>query len=67
MDAAVPFTASESVLQPMASCPKGRLVLLLTRYGVLTKGVYDGSDSYLAWAPLPKIPEWLREQFRYGV
>lgn len=44
--------------------PRGVKVQLLTRhgvaiYGVLNKTTMDGKN-YKAWAPCPRIPDWLR-------
>ena len=40
--------------QPMATCPKGTKVQLLTRYGCAIYGAWTGKDTfYEGWAPLP--------------
>ena len=43
--------------------PRGKS-FLLTRYGTAVVGNYDGHPDYIAWAPLPRIPEWARELMR---
>lgn len=44
--------------QPMDTCPRSKKVQLLTIGGVAVYGSYDGKNtSWLAWAPLPKIPK----------
>lgn len=49
--------------RPMAECSLMRKVLLLTRTGVAVLGQWDGRATWcVAWAPLPKVPGWLREQ-----
>ena len=40
--------------QPMATCPKGSKVQLLTRYGCAIYGTWTGKETiYDGWAPLP--------------
>lgn len=47
--------------QPMSTCPLSKKVQLLTSGGVAVYGSYDGKNkSWMAWAPLPKIPEDLK-------
>ena len=41
--------------------PKGITLLVLSRYGVLTKGLFQ-PDFHVAWAYLPKIPSSVRER-----
>lgn len=44
--------------RPMDSCPLSKKVQLLTTGGVAVYGSYDGKNkTWLAWAPLPKIPK----------
>lgn len=45
--------------RPMATCPKGSKVQLLTRYGCAIYGQWNGRDTiYTGWAPLPtRAPE----------
>ena len=45
--------------QPMATCPKGTKVQLLTRYGCAIYGTWTGKETiYDGWAPLPtRAPE----------
>lgn len=47
-----------------ADCPppRGKVVLLLTQYGVVTKGKWHDTDA--AWMPLPKIPAELKARLR---
>lgn len=54
-------TAPISEWQALATCPKGTKVLMLTERGVAVIGKYE-PEGYLAWAPFPKRPEWLRKQ-----
>lgn len=42
---------------PMADCPRGVKVQLLTPGHVAVYGVWDGKGSYLGWYPVPKIPK----------
>lgn len=45
--------------RPMHNCPKGTKVLLLGRHGVAYLG--HGHDGYaIGWAPLPKVPDWMK-------
>lgn len=47
--------------QPMSTCPLSKKVQLLTNGGVAVYGSYDGKNkSWMAWAPLPKIPEEMK-------
>ena len=47
--------------QPMASCPRGQKVTLLTQYGIATHGQFDGKDTqFIGWAPLPKVPSEMK-------
>ena len=49
--------------RPMYECGLMRKVLLLTRTGVAVLGHWDGRATWcVAWAPLPKVPAWLRDQ-----
>ncbi len=51
--------------QPIASCPMGLKVQLLTRYGIAVYGQYRLSDrSFIAWAPLPTIPPEIKEKLK---
>jgi len=42
---------------PMAGCPRGVKVQLLTQGHVAVYGVWDGKELYLGWYPVPKIPK----------
>lgn len=42
---------------PMADCPRGVKVQLLTPGHVAVYGVWDGRELYLGWYPVPKIPK----------
>jgi hypothetical protein len=42
-------------------CPRGRTVLLLTRWGVLVKGQWYAEGQFIAWHPLLVIPDEIRE------
>lgn len=55
-------TADVSEWQSMRSVPYGAKCLLLTPGLVAVIGSYTPGANYLAWAPLPKIPQWLRCQ-----
>lgn len=47
--------------QPLHTCPLGSKVQLLTDAGVAVYGTYAcGREGYIAWAPLPNKPEWLK-------
>lgn len=48
--------------QPMGTCPVGQKVQLLTVHGVAIYGNYSSHQarSYMAWAPLPRKPDWLK-------
>jgi len=46
------------------SRPTGKC-LLLTRHGTTVVGVYDGHPDYIAYAGLPRIPDYLKEKL-YG-
>lgn len=48
-------------LQPMETCPRGRLVFLKVFMGGTVKGIYAGESCYTGWAPLPKMPKWLKD------
>lgn len=52
--------------RPMATCPPGVKVQLLTTGGVAVYGTAGPrAISYLAWAPLPKRPLWLIEHAQH--
>lgn len=52
---------SDYFWQPLSTCPQGVKVQLLTKGGIATYGHYRaGEDWLLAWAPLPKKPDWLK-------
>lgn len=44
--------------------PLGTTILCFTDTGTCTKGRWDNEARYLAWAPLPKMPLWLKERMR---
>lgn len=50
--------------QPIGSAPFGMKCLLLTYYGIAVIGVCPRDpktrQGYVAWAPLPKKPAWLK-------
>lgn len=47
---------------PMSSCPLASKVQLLTTSGVAVYGPGNPNHlHYVAWAPLPKKPQWLLE------
>jgi hypothetical protein len=49
--------------RPMPGCPLGAKVQLLNAGGVAVHGRWNGRDDHwLAWAPLPKVPGWMRER-----
>ena len=49
--------------RPMESCPLSTKVQLLTLTGVAVYGAGSRNNlSYLAWAPLPRVPDWLRQR-----
>ena len=49
---------------PMETCPRGVKVQLLSRGRIACYGHYTGTKDrgWLAWAPLPSIPEWLKDR-----
>lgn len=54
--------ALDQFWQPLSTCPTGQKVQLLTVHGVAIYGNYSvhQAKSYLAWAPLPRKPDWLK-------
>ena len=42
--------------RPIGKC------LLLTRHGTTVVGFYDGHPDYVAYAGLPRIPDYLKEK-----
>jgi len=56
-------TAPAAEWQPLP-CPRGTTVLLLTKWGVCVKGIWYAQGQFIAWAPLPTIPDEMREQMR---
>lgn len=47
----------------IATAPRGVKLQLLGAGGVACYGTYDGKDGFwLAWAPCPMTPEWLKER-----
>lgn len=41
----------------METCPTGRKVQLLSKWGCAVYGTYNGRDTFwIMWAPLPKVP-----------
>jgi hypothetical protein len=64
MDPDMPVaTALVSEWQRMDSAPHGSKCLLLTAGGVAVVGIAPRPSltlGYVAWAPLPKRPEWLK-------
>jgi hypothetical protein len=55
-------TANFSEWQPLETVPLGHKMLLLTDGGTAVIGVYPGGVGYVAWAPLPKRPDWLKKK-----
>ena len=49
--------------QPLDTCPLGAKVQLLTIGNVAVYGKLDGKNrsGYRAWAPLPKVPNHLKD------
>lgn len=41
--------------------PRGTTLLVLSKYGVLTKGQFT-YGFHVAWAPLPKVPNSVKEK-----
>lgn len=60
-------TAAVAEWQPMETAPINSKCLLLTTWGIAVIGLAsqvtarDGTPGYLAWSPLPKMPQWLRD------
>lgn len=47
--------------QPMATCPRGVEVQLLTKWGRSVPGYWDGKDKqFVGWAGRPKIPDSIK-------
>lgn len=42
--------------------PLGKKMLLLTQYGVAILGHWYAEGQFIAWAPLPKIPEGIKQK-----
>jgi hypothetical protein len=42
--------------------PEGTKLSILTVGGVLVHGVWRDNAGYVAWAPVPKMPVWLKEK-----
>lgn len=42
--------------------PRGKIILILSRYGVVVKGKWMGDDA--AWMPLPKIEAGLKKRLQ---
>ena len=42
--------------------PRGVMLLLYTIGGIVVRGQWLDNAGFLAWAPLPKVPDWLREK-----
>lgn len=69
MSAAFKLTSDQSTAvatdyfwQPLSTCPEGAKVQLLTIGGVAIYGQYRrGETFYQAWAPCPKVPEWMKK------
>ena len=57
-----PTTPAAYFFQPMSTCPTGTQVLLHGVSGNTVLSSYNGRDTFwVAWAPTPKQPEWLKE------
>lgn len=48
--------------QPMSTCPRGTKVQLLNPGHVACYGQYNGEPFWKGWAPLPKIPKYMKER-----
>ena len=49
----------------MDTCPINRKVQLLGKGLIPFYGKWDGKDSFpVAWAPMPKIPQWVKSRGR---
>ena len=61
-----PYTAWESYwIDPQEQTPPiGKKLLLLTQYGVAVLGHWYAEGQFIAWAPLPKIPESIKRKCR---
>lgn len=40
--------------------PVGKMLLILSRSGVAHKGKWESEDGAIGWAPLPKIPDFIK-------
>ena len=57
----IPYTTPAVPWLPMPS-PRGRTVLLLTRWGVLVKGQWYEEGEFIAWHPLLVITDEIRKE-----
>lgn len=55
--------ATDYYWQPIGVCPRGVKVQLLGEGGVATYGIYHGDKFFTHWAPLPKKPKEINEEF----
>lgn len=45
--------------RPLSDCPQGVKIQALSNLGVARYDEWKGQADIVAWAPLPKIPNWL--------
>ena len=58
----IPTEVSVSLIDALEQRPPPHnKLLLLSKYGVLSLGVYQ-EEFHVAWAPLPKIPESVKRR-----
>lgn len=54
--------AIDYVWQPLSVAPMGARILGLSKLGVARVDVFTGkSGDLVAWAPLPRRPQWLKD------
>ena len=48
--------------------PRGSTIWMLTRGGIGVRGTWSDDGSYLAWSPMPAMPQWLKDKLHraYG-
>lgn len=42
--------------------PRGVQLWVMTKTGVLVRSVWNDNSGFLAWAPLPDTPDWLKRK-----
>ncbi len=42
--------------------PLGTTILILTRYGVLIKGIWQPGQNHVGWSPMLKVPDFIKQR-----